>query len=179
MPTRLQTNTAKTNLQRERIALELKGYLERARFDSVKRDALNAAEMANVTLTGSTSYTFQTDTNQNRTLEASEVSSVSFAGYNSGAFVGSLVYPLKISFDQQGHVLINNSQINTTQTFKICTSDCVNESSANTIIVTLSPAGTAAIKAGGTVITEPTAPTVTNVDPNTGLRSMTLVNSNL
>src|SRR5512140_3665159 len=52
---------AKTDLQRQGVAREFKVYLERARFDSVKRRATIATDQARIILNGPSSFTAKMD----------------------------------------------------------------------------------------------------------------------
>jgi prepilin-type N-terminal cleavage/methylation domain-containing protein len=60
-----QFGSSKKNLERQNIVRELKVSLERARFDSVKRRAVNVNEKAKITIHNATSFSFSTDLNQN------------------------------------------------------------------------------------------------------------------
>src|SRR6185503_16201481 len=60
-----QLGNAKTDYQRQNIAREFKIYLERARFDSVKRRPANANDQSRVILASATSFTAIYDRNQN------------------------------------------------------------------------------------------------------------------
>src|SRR4051794_3214673 len=75
-----QFGNANENFQRQNVAKEFKVNLERARYDSVKRHADDAAKMANVKVVNTLSYTVTTDMNHNDVLDAPETTTVDFSG---------------------------------------------------------------------------------------------------
>lgn len=155
-----QFGNSKANLQRQNIARELKINLERARFDSVKRRAVNAADMARVTIDSATSFSVSTDLNQNGTIDASDTRQVSF-GNNDIRIVGIATYPVTISFDRRGQITVTGGSPN----FTVCNA-CTAASSAtaeNSNIIWVSPTGTVSMTAGG--VSQPTfqPPVVANI----------------
>lgn len=75
-------NFAKADIsfQRQNVSRQLKMYLERARFDSIKRNAFSSDEMSKVIIYNSTSYALVLDSNQNGTIDSGEVSQISLSG---------------------------------------------------------------------------------------------------
>ena len=166
-----QFSGSKTNLNRQNLVREFKVSLERARFDSVKRRAQGAP--SSVRIDSATRFTVLTDLNQDGTLDANESRQVNFG--NSGVkFVGSLVYPITISFDRHGHISATNGvaqadgtfqQIN--PTFTICDSGCSSLETAdvkNSNVISISPSGTVAMLGGGESQPAFNSPTVTNAN---------------
>ena len=163
-------DSSRVNLTRQNVVKELKTYLERARFDSVKRRAgTSDNDKSRVVIRNATSFDVITDLNQNGTIEGGEVRTINFSGSQS-KFVGNLVYPITITFDRHGHVEAkNNLNQEIDPFFTICDKGCSNLETANTgnsSGISISPSGTVAILAGGE--TQPTfnSPTVSNANSN-------------
>ena len=75
----LAFGSSKVDLHRQAVAREFKIYLERARFDSVKRRAEDP-NRANLILNNATSFTAQLDFNEDGTLQANETRTVQITG---------------------------------------------------------------------------------------------------
>ena len=169
-----QIGKSKDNLQRQNIARQLKVYLERARFDSVKRRGTKADDMARVTINSATSFSLVTDLNQNgKTNDSTDIQRVDFSGSDI-KFVGIGSFPVTISFDRRGQVTISGGQSN----FILCNScPATTITSANANIIWISPTGTLAMTAGGE--SQPTFqnPVVANVNTNSDIREFVLVKS--
>jgi Tfp pilus assembly protein FimT len=146
-----QLGQSKTNLQRQNVARELKINLERARFDSVKRRAANAADMARVTIDSATSFSVSTDLNQNGTIDASDTRQINF-GSGDARIVGIGTFPVTISFDRRGHIIVTNGSPNFTVCNACTTTNPATAQNSNTIWI--SPTGTVSMTAGGE--TQPT-----------------------
>jgi type II secretory pathway pseudopilin PulG len=118
-----QLGRSKTDLQRQRIAREFKIYLERARFDSVKRRAdtreinnIKYSDMSRIILNSATSFTSVTDLNQNGTvlnadgtIEDGDKRVVDFTQRSEAQIVVSdetllNKYPITLLFNQRGHI---------------------------------------------------------------------------
>ncbi|MGI8639608.1 MAG: pilus assembly FimT family protein [Pyrinomonadaceae bacterium] len=145
-----QFGNSKTNLQRQRIAREFKVYLERARFDSVKRRAVNTGDMAKITLNSSSSFTVNIDFDGNGTLGTTETRQVDFTQRSDAQILVSttLVYPVTISFDQRGHVTAKDSSTpaqDISPVFTICSSGNCSGTSADTTVISISTTGTVAV----------------------------------
>ncbi len=161
-----QFGNSKTSLQRQRIAREFKVYLERARFDSVKRraDFVSRAgfvaplnDMSRIILTGSTSFTAVTDLNQNGTvldangnIEEGDKRVVDFTQRSdTRIFVSDTfdnLYPITISFDRRGQITAldkSNNAVN--PVFTICSTGNCSESSPDTTVISVSTTGTVAV----------------------------------
>ena len=165
-----------TQFNRQNIARELKVNLERARFDSVKRRAVNTADLAEVKLLSATSFSVKTDTNQNGTLDANETRTINFAGQTTVRLVGNLlVFPITINFDRYGRITAKDGTSptpqNITPIFTICTNNCTaaNATASNADVIYVSPSGTVTMLAGGS--SQPTFqnPNVSNVSVNSNL----------
>ncbi|MDQ6788867.1 MAG: prepilin-type N-terminal cleavage/methylation domain-containing protein [Acidobacteriota bacterium] len=171
---------AKNQVKRQNISRELKVNLERARFDSVKRRAVSAAEQAQVKIINATSYTVRTDLNQNGTAaDASDTRTIDFSGQNGINLVGNnLVFPITITFDQYGRATATDGTTPTPQTitpiFTICNDVCTaaNATSNTADVIYVSPSGTVAMLSGGAsqpTFQDPTVTTVAstyNINPN-------------
>ena len=121
----MQLGTSRTDLQRQRIAREFKIYLERARFDSVKRRAENA-DSAKVVLNGPSSFTVSLDFDGDGVLLNTETRTVNFADRTDSIIQVSdtLAYPITLSFNHRGLVNTVDGLGNpATPLFTIC-SDC-------------------------------------------------------
>lgn len=149
----LQLRGARTNFERQRIVREFKNYLERARFDSVKRRAVTNAEMATIVLSGPTAFSASLDFDESGTVSASETRQIDFTARSTTRILvaDTLNYPVTIRFDRRGHATTIDSGNNVVNpVFKIC-GDC---STNSTDVSFLS------ISASGTVADTRTAPGV-------------------
>lgn len=176
---------AKSQLERQNIAREFKTYLERARFDSVKRRAMasdpNNGE-ARVTITGDTSFNVALDFSQDGLLNvANETRTINFSENNGGRFMGIAAGTI-ISYDRRGHVTAVDSNGNSiTPTFTFCSENCSsinftpNTSNATTIAV--SPTGTVLLTAGGSNVTNPSNPTLSNTSSGSDINDLTKIPS--
>ncbi len=168
--------SSRNNLQRQNIARQLKVYLERARFDSVKRRATKADDMARVTIESATAFSLATDLNQNgKTTDATDVQRVDFSGSDI-KFVGIANYPITVSFDRRGQITVTNGSPN----FTICNACTVTTAtSANANILWVSPTGTISMTAGGE--SQPTFqnPAVQPIDSNSDIREFVLVKNGI
>lgn len=164
----MQLGRSKTDLQRQRIAREFKVYLERARFDSVKRRAdvreintVKYSDMSRVILTSATSFTAVTDLNQNGTvlnadgtLEAGDKHLVDFTQRSDTKIVVSdetLInkYPITILFNRRGHITATDKFNNPVDpVFTICSHNCSGTSPEATVI-SVSTTGTVAVLKNG------------------------------
>ncbi len=145
-----QFGSSKTNLQRQRIAREFKVYLERARFDSVKRRAENVNQMAKIILNSPSSFTVNIDFNGNGTLEVSDTRQVDFTQISNTQIIVSttLNYPVTIAFDQRGYITAKDNSTpanDITPVFTICSSGNCSATSPDTTIISVSTTGTVAV----------------------------------
>src|SRR5215203_7463788 len=148
--------SSKVDFQRQAIAREFKVYLERARFDSVKRRAEALADQAYIELTGPSSFTAHLDFDENRTLSDNEIRVVDFSLRSGTQILVSevgLAYPIKIRFDQRGQVIAtdNNSAVVSPVIFTICSSTNCTSTSPDRTVLTLSPSGTVAVLRDGQI----------------------------
>jgi type II secretory pathway pseudopilin PulG len=162
----IQFRGATTDLERQRIVREFKIYLERARFDSVKRRAVTEAQMSRVTLNGPFSFTAKLDFNNDGVLSSGEERVVDFTSRSSTRIVVSdtLNYPVKILFDRRGHITatdVTNTPV--TPLFTIC-SNCSSADPDETIL-SLSTTGTVAIIRNGQLPSAMPTPSVSNSQP--------------
>ena len=164
--------SSKSNLQRQNIARQLKVYLERARFDSVKRRATKADDMARVTIDSATSFSLTTDLNQNgKTTDSTDVQRVDFSGGDI-KFVGIASYPVIVGFDRRGQISVNNGSTS----FTICNScTSATATSANANILWVSLTGTISMTAGGESQPVFQNPVLQAVNSNSDIREFVLV----
>lgn len=158
-------------MTRGNFAREFKVNLERARFDSIKRRAEGAADaLSRVIITSATSFTVITDYNQDGKLDLATESRV--VNFTDGIkFVGSLVYPITLTFDRHGHVyatngiMVDGNPQAITPVFTICDKDCTLETAnaANSNVISISPSGTVAYLKGGETPPSFESPNVSNV----------------
>jgi type II secretory pathway pseudopilin PulG len=182
----MQLGKSRTEFQRQRIAREFKVYLERARFDSVKRRATVNTEMSRVILNSATSFTAVTDFNQNgkilnsdETVEASDRRVVDFTHRSETQIVvsDSLNYPVTILFNQRGHITATDGLNNPVNpVFTICSGNC-SETSQETSIISVSTTGTVAVlKSGESSSALPVPSPISNATPQ--FNCYVLVNAN-
>jgi len=159
---------SKVDLHRQAVAREFKIYLERARFDSVKRRAEDP-NRANLVLNSATSFTAQLDFNEDGVLQANETRTVDFTQRSSTQILvtDTLNYPVTISFDRRGHVTsVDNLGDDVTPVFTIC-SDCA-DASPDRSVISVSTTGTVSVTTDEVDPSALPTPTVTNanVAPN-------------
>jgi prepilin-type N-terminal cleavage/methylation domain-containing protein len=112
---------ANTQFQRQNVARELKVVLERARFDSVKRNAEGAGPAT--VIVRSTSYTLNTDSDRNG---AYETLTTDFAAQNIAiSGFSSMTLPVTITFDKRGEAeAVDSSDAVVNPQFYVCNSTC-------------------------------------------------------
>lgn len=183
----MQLGRSKVDLQRQRIAREFKVYLERARFDSVKRRAAVSSEMSRVILNSATSFTVVTDFNQNGTIlnsdgtvETGDRRVIDFTDRSEAQIVVSntLNYPVTILYNQRGHITATDGLNNPVNpVFTICSNNC-SEDSPEATVISVSTTGTVAVlKSGDTPGVLPTPSPISNATPQ--YNCYVLVNSNV
>ena len=178
----LTLGSSKTNLQRQRIAREFKVYLERARFDSVKRRAVDVNDMSRITLNSPTFFTAAIDLDGNGVLDPTDIRQVDFTQRSETqiSVSNTLNYPITILFNQRGHVIAKDNLGNDVNpVFTICSQNCsgATTNNADLTVISLSSTGTVAVlNNGGTPSTLPT-PSITNPSPQLNCHIL-LTNSN-
>lgn len=173
-----QLGNAKTDYQRQNIAREFKIYLERARFDSVKRRPANANDRSRVILASATSFTAIYDRNQNGKVLASNGSietgdrhQVDFTDRSDAQILVSdtLNYPVTISFDHRGQIVAQDALGNDVNpVFTICSrGNCVGENRNvdDLTVISVSPTGTIAILPEGQMPSTLPTPSVSGTPP--------------
>jgi len=187
----MQFRSSKTDFERQNITHEFKVYLERARFDSVKRRAVDAAQMSRIVLNSSSSFTAALDFDGNGVLDSdgngipdpSDVRQVDFTQRSQTQILvtDTLNYPVTIRFDQRGHVTSTDSAGNDVDpVFTICSKNCTGPTQNNSdlSVLSLSTSGTVAILRGGQDPEALPTPSITNLNANTTLNCYVLVNTN-
>jgi len=173
-----QFKNSQTDFQRQNIAREFKIYLERARFDSVKRRAANVNDMSRIVLNSSTSFTAIIDSNQNGTIlnsdgtvEASDMRVVDFTKRGNTQIVISdtLSYPITIRFDRRGQITSTDSLNNSVNpVFTICSSGSCSGTTAdpnNSTVLSVSATGTVAVLKPDPNPSALPTPSITNTMP--------------
>lgn len=166
----MQLGRSKVDLQRQKIAREFKVYLERARFDSVKRRAAVTADMSKIVLNSSSSFTAIIDFNENGKIDSTDVRQVDFSQRSDAKILVSDVfnYPVTISFNQRGHITVldkSNNPVN--PVFTICSSNCSDLSTNNNelSVISVSTTGTVAVLKNALDVTALPTPVVTSSPP--------------
>ncbi|MEO6589152.1 MAG: type II secretion system protein [Pyrinomonadaceae bacterium] len=169
-----QFGKSKVVFQRQNIAREFKVNLERARFDSVKRNAIDVNKRANVVVKASkTAFDATADLNQNGTIDVSDTRTIDFSGISNvkivpdtGGAGDTIVLPITIRFDNRGQITSEDSSSpkKSVTRFIFCTDGCTaaTANQTNASVVSISLTGTVSMTAGGE--TQPTFsdPTITN-----------------
>ena len=173
-----------TRLQRQNISRELKVYLERARFDSVKRRAINRGDMARVTITNATSFNVTTDMNLNGTIDTADTRFMSLNGRTDARIMlDSGSFPITILFDHRGQAIALDqlgADMTTIPRFTICDASCTvaTANANNSTVIVITPTGTVAMLNGGATLANVNAPNVTTVNGNYNISNLVYVNSN-
>jgi Tfp pilus assembly protein FimT len=163
---------SQTDLVRQNLAREFKVNLERARFDSVKRRAVAADDMARITITANNAYSVLTDLNQNGSLSNAEERQINFSRTGIRIVGTSLSFPVTIRFSRTGTVTAVNSSGNAVGlTFFFCEVGCTaaNANVNNASLISLSTNGTVSFLNGGQTVPTFTNPAVSNIGSNTGV----------
>ena len=172
----LQLRKSRTDFERQNIVREFKNYLERARFDSVKRRAVTNAEMATIVLNGPSSFSATIDFDVKRHIIPAETRTVNFSQRSPTQISVSdtLNYPVTIRFDRRGQATAVDAANNAvTPVFRIC-SDC-SVGSTNVSYLSISASGTIA----DTTTAPGTLPPPAITSANTSLNCYVLIsNSN-
>ena len=166
---------SKNVVERQNIAREFKVYLERARFDSMKRRANVCHEMSRVTILDSTSFSVTTDFNQNGRLDLpGEVRSINLAGGRSDTTIlgSGVTLPVTIRFDERGRALLTDCSTPAPPNIPLmyfCTGTCTTATvtDQNSNVLFISATGTIAMMPGSSSAPVFSNPTVTNVATNT------------
>lgn len=164
--------SANSDLQRQSVARQLKSFMERARSDSVKRNAFSANEMAKVVVNNSTSLSLAIDTNYNGAIDKSEISKVSIAQGSGVKIVGrNLIFPVTITFNNRGQAkAVDGANKSISPVFTVCENNCTAETAntSNSETISISPTGSASFVKKNEVYLDPVAPDVSVI--NTGLK---------
>jgi prepilin-type N-terminal cleavage/methylation domain-containing protein len=179
-----QFGNTQSRFQRLNMARELKVYLERARYDSIKRRAANFGgtdTRAQVILKDSTSFEVTTDSNLSGTIDAQDTRYFSFTGRSDVSIVGNaLAFPITIKFDYRGlaQIVDNNGTNLTNPVFTICDGGCTyaTANANNSSVIGITPTGTIVMGNGGETISNVSAPSISNVAVQINCRVIENVN---
>ena len=176
----MQISSSRTNFQRQRIAREFKVYLERARFDSVKRRAATVNgvdDRSRLILNSATSFTAIIDKDQNGTvlnsdgtIQNGDKQVIDFTQRSDTKILitDTFNYPVTISFNQRGNITAKDNLGNDVNPlFKICSNNCTGTAANNAdlTIISLSPTGTVAILRDTTSPSTLPTPVITSPSP--------------
>ncbi len=172
----LQIQSSRNNLQMQNVSSELKTHLERARFDSVKRNASDANEKANITINDATSFSVRTDLNQNGVLDTNEKRDIDFSYQDQIKFFGdNLVFPVVISFNNRGQTIATDGDGNIiTPNFLVCRKNCaeISTNPSSFQIVAVSPTGTVTVLNGDEMLETATPPSNVSTSTTSGVQPL-------
>jgi prepilin-type N-terminal cleavage/methylation domain-containing protein len=159
---------AHIDFQRQNLAKDFKTLLDRARYDSIKRRAVNFNDRAKVIINNKRSMSLISDMNQDGTLvPANEIKVLNFAGTDTGKFmVANTNFPYTITYDQNGYVTtIDSTGTAVALAFTICNYNCSDAVGANinaqdTSVINISATGTSTILRGTETLATTNNPTV-------------------
>ena len=173
----MRLRTPKDQFSRQNVSRELKVAFERARFDSVKRRVATNAEMAKVTVSGTT-FTLTTDVNLNGTLESSDDSINNFSSQNvtiTNTTGNAMVFPVTVTYNQRGEPTAKDANdVTVSPIFLICNGTCNsnNATNANANIVLVTATGTVNLLPGNGTVPTFAIPSVTPVPGNTNISNL-------
>jgi prepilin-type N-terminal cleavage/methylation domain-containing protein len=156
--------SSKVDMQRQAITREFKVYLERARFDSVKRRAQDP-DRATIKLISATQFTAALDLNEDGTIQPSEVRTIDFTQRTNTRILvtDTFNYPVTVSFDQRGHATaVDATNTAVSPVFTIC-SNC-SAASPDRSVISISPTGTIAVTRNQADPTTFPTPSISNVN---------------
>jgi Tfp pilus assembly protein FimT len=168
----MSISSAQQTMRRENSIREFKGYLEKARLDSIRRHATSTTDQATVTITAVDTYQVAMDFNYDGTKSSTEVRTVTIPSTNRVQFsMGSITLPLTTRFDWRGRASSTQSDgTSVTPVFTIA--NTISDGSSPTVL-NLTSMGDASVGTAANV----TTPTRTTVNPNTNVKSDTNTNS--
>jgi hypothetical protein len=162
---------SQAHLDRQGIAREFKISLERARYDSVKRNVSKCEDMSRVEIKSATVFTLLTDQNGDGILNADSESRTVDFGDPRGveiAFLPGTSFPITIRFDRKGNSSSGpcSSATPATTPTTFCTLPCTAASAnkENSTIVYVSPTGTTAYLTEGSRMPSITTPALDLLD---------------
>ncbi len=178
-----QFSRANVSFTRQNAAQQLKIFLDRARFDSIKRHAKVSDEMASVTINSPTSFTLLTDENADGILQSSEVRHLSFSGRTNIKINGAgLVFPITISFDHRGQaVTTDGNDAVISPNFIFCEGNATYQTAnaENSSTVVLSKTGTSSVVTGKYVLPTINRPNVSNIKTDTKIKQTVTVSNSV
>lgn len=168
----MQRGSANEQFQRQNVARELKVALERARFDSVKRRAVDNTAGGGVdqrakVVVNANSFVLWVDTDGDGEPAAAESVQYPFPTGVTASTYSTGTLPETLHFSMRGEAISSGSSH-----FMVCNGTCGTApgTSADTNIVLVTPTGTVNFLAGGSSIPTFTNPSVTSVSNSTGIR---------
>jgi Tfp pilus assembly protein FimT len=168
----ISISSAQQNMRRENTIREFKGYLEKARLDSIRRHATATTDQATVTITAVNSYQVAMDFNYDGTKSSSEIRTITIPTDRAVQFsMGTITLPLTTRFDWRGRASSTQSDgTSVTPVFTIA--NTINDGSSPTVL-NLTSMGDASVGTAANV----TTPTRTTVATNSNIKSDTNTNS--
>ena len=176
-----QMTNAQANLQRQNLAREFKVNLERARFDAVKRRAINFADLTRITITSATAYNVLIDLDQDGILENSEIRNFDFGSRSKVRIIGiNIIFPVTVRFDRfGGTTTVNGNGDTISPIFTFCEGECALATATvtNSNVIALSATGTVTMLNGGEALPTFSAPSQTPVPAGSGINPWVSVRS--
>lgn len=167
----ISISRAQQDIKRENTIREFKGYLEKARLDSIRRNATSSTDQAAITITAVNSYQVAMDFNSDGTKSTSEVRTITIPTDRAVQFsMGSISLPLTTRFDWRGRPTSTQSDgTSVTPVFTIA--NTINNGSSPTVL-NLTSMGDASV---GTAVNVNT-PSRSTINPNSNVKSETNTN---
>lgn len=158
---------SRDSFQRQNAARQFKNFLERARFDAVKRRASSASQLSSIRVINATSYSYTIDLNQNGVIDSGETVTVDISLLGDVRIATNLALPATITFDQRGITnTVDASSVRGTPVFYFCNGNCTPSTATdkNSNLIFVSPTGTVGMMPGGTTLPSFNNPSVTSVN---------------
>lgn len=172
-----QFKKATLHFTRKNAAEELKSFLDRARFDSIKRHAKSINQMATVTLNDSRSFTLKSDLNSDGEIDISETKSIVLNEKSNIKITGNnLVFPLTISFNYLGQVnVVDGNNVRIEPKLIICDRNTPTNESSTTLMI--SRAGSISLQEGINENSNITVPQTSNITASQIIKTNALVSN--
>lgn len=167
----ISISNAQQTMRRENAIREFKAYLEKARLDSIRRNATSTTDQATVTITAVNSYQVAMDFNYDGTKSSTEVRTVTIPTDSRVQFsMGSITLPLTTRFDWRGRP--TSTQSNGTAVTPVFTMANTISNGSSPTVLNLTSLGDASV---GTAVNVNT-PSRSNVNATSNVRSETNTN---
>jgi hypothetical protein len=170
---------------RQPTCCEFRTSLNKAKADSIRRNAKIGSAKAFVSIINDHEYSISADFDRDGTLEANETMFKRLPNSRGEKFLlSSTNYPIKISFDWRGRATATDNTGTAVAAVSYCSKDCpanlanANSNNKSIFSLTISPLGDtqlyqSAISSASTV----TPPTISSVSQNANIRTGTNINA--